>query len=83
MTRSRQHNVQLAIRVPSELVEALDQLIPERHASRAEAVRAAVEGYLYRVACERDAQRYAEQPLTDDELALADDPDAWSATPPW
>ena len=83
MTRPRQHNVQLAIRMPNELVEALDRLVPERHATRAEAVRAAVEAYLYRVACERDAQRYAAKPLTNDELALADDPDAWSATPSW
>jgi Arc/MetJ-type ribon-helix-helix transcriptional regulator len=83
MTRRRQHDVQLAVRVPNELVEALDGLVPERHATRAEAVRAAVEGYLYRIACERDAQRYAEEPLTDTELALADDPDAWSATPSW
>lgn len=83
MTRPRQHDVQLAVRVPSELVDALDRLVPERHASRAEAVRAAVENYVYRVACERDAQRYAEQPLTADELALTDDPAAWSATPSW
>ncbi len=83
MTRQRPHNVQLAVRVPNELVEGLDQLVPERHATRAEAVRAAVENYLYRVACERDAQRYAEEPLADDELALADDPDAWSVTPSW
>lgn len=83
MTRTRRHDVQLAVRVPSELVEALDGLVPERHTSRADAVRAAVEAYLYRVACERDAQRYAEQPLTDDELNLVDSPAAWSATPPW
>ncbi len=83
MTRSRQHDVQLAVRVPTELVEALDGLVPGQHASRAEAVRAAVEDYLYRLACERDAHRYADQPLTDDELALADDSGAWSATPPW
>lgn len=83
MTRRRHQNVQLAIRVSNELVEALDRLVPERHATRAEAVRAAVEGYLYRIACERDAQRYAEKPLTDDELAMADDLDSWAATPPW
>ncbi len=83
MTRARKHTVQLAVRVPGDLLDALDQLIPQRHASRAEAVRTAVEDYLYRVACERDAMRYAAQPLTDDELALADDPAAWSATPPW
>jgi predicted transcriptional regulator len=83
MTRSRQHDVQLAVRVPNELVEALDRLIPERHATRAQAVRTAVEDYLYRLACERDAQRYTDEPLTDAELALTDDPDGWSATPSW
>ncbi|CAN5916680.1 hypothetical protein BH23ACT10_BH23ACT10_08660 [soil metagenome] len=83
MTRGREHDTQLAVRVPNELVTALDTLVPERHATRAEAVRAAVESYLYRIACERDAQRYADQPLADTELALADDPDTWSATPPW
>ncbi len=69
--------------MPNELVEALDRLVPTRHATRADAVRAAVDDYLYRAACERDAQRYAQAPLTGDELALVDDPDAWSATPPW
>jgi len=83
MTRQRQNDVQLAVRVPNELLEALDRLVPERHTSRAEAVRAAVEEYLYRVACERDARHYAETPMTDDELVLADDPDAWSVTPAW
>lgn len=83
MTRSRRHDVQLAVRVPNALLEALDGLVPERHASRAEAVRAAVEAYLYRLACERDAGRYAEQPLSEDELGLADSADAWAGTPPW
>lgn len=75
--------MQLAVRVPRSLVEELDALVPSVHVTRAEAVRSAVESYLYRLACERDAQRYAEQPLTDDELALADDPSGWEAMPPW
>lgn len=83
MTRSGQHDVQLAIRMPSEVISELDALVPELHATRAEAVRAAVQSYLYRLACERDAQRYADTPLADAELELADDPDAWSATPSW
>lgn len=32
---------------------------------------------------ERDAELYAEHPMTDEELALADDPEAWSTTGPW
>lgn len=75
--------MQLAVRVSRSLVDELDALVPEVHATRAEAVRAAVESYLYRLACERDAQRYAELPLTDDELVLADDEDAWKSTPAW
>ncbi|MCA1671585.1 MAG: ribbon-helix-helix domain-containing protein [Actinobacteria bacterium] len=83
MTREGRNEVQLAIRMPRELVSGLDALVPEVHATRAEAVRQAVQGYLYRLACERDAQRYANSPLDDAELALADSPDAWSATPSW
>lgn len=75
--------MQLAVRVPRSLVEELDTLVPAVHGTRAEAVRAAVESYLYRLACERDAQRYAEVPLSDGELALADDPAGWQSTPPW
>ena len=83
MARQRRHDVQLAVRVPAELVRKLDLVVPDRHATRAEAVRAAIEDYLYRLACERDADRYAAQPLTDQELGLADSSDAWSATPAW
>lgn len=83
MTKRELHDMQLAVRVPRSLVEELDALVPSVHATRAEAVRSAVESYLYRLACERDAQRYAEQPLTDDELAADDDPSGWEAMPPW
>lgn len=83
MTRDRRHDVQLAVRLPSKVISELDALVPELHATRAEAVRAAVQAYLYRLACEHDAQRYANIPLDDAELALADSPDAWSATPSW
>ncbi|MGH3931168.1 MAG: ribbon-helix-helix domain-containing protein [Pseudonocardiaceae bacterium] len=83
MTQSGPHDVQLAIRMPSEIIRELDALVPELHATRTEAVRAAIQTYLYRLACERDAQRYANTPLDDTELALADSPEAWSATPSW
>lgn len=74
---------QIAVRLPDDQLERLDELVPGTHASRAAAVRRAVELYLYRLACEHDARAYERMPLTDDELAFADDPDAWAGTPPW
>jgi Arc/MetJ-type ribon-helix-helix transcriptional regulator len=73
----------ISVRLPDELVERLDALVPSAHASRSEAVRRAIELYLYRLACERDAQRYDESPSSDGELALSDDPDGWNDTPRW
>lgn len=75
--------MQLAVRVPRSLIDDLDALVPGLHPTRAEAVRSAVESYLYRLACEQDAQRYLEQPLDDDELALTEDPSGWDGAPPW
>jgi hypothetical protein len=46
-------------------------------------VRRALELYLYRLACERDAERYEQVPLGEEELALADDERGWSETPAW
>lgn len=83
MTRDGRNDVQLAVRVPNELVNELDALVPQVHVTRAEAVRAAVESYLYRLACKRDAQRYADTPLDNAEPVLADDLGAWTATPSW
>lgn len=83
MTSRGRNDMQLAVRMPTEVISELDALVPHMHATRAEAVRAAVDAYLYRLACERDAERYAHQPLDDTELILADDPDAWSGTPTW
>lgn len=74
---------QMALRLPDDLLHQLDALVPATHPSRSEAVRRAIEVYLYQLACERDAVRYDEMPLTPAELALADDPNAWSGTPPW
>jgi len=74
---------QLAVRLPEDLIARLDALIPEKHSSRSEAIRRAIELYLFRVAWEHDAQQYERVPLTESELALADDPEAWSDTPRW
>jgi Arc/MetJ-type ribon-helix-helix transcriptional regulator len=74
---------QIAIRLPEALIGRLDELVPEVHRSRSDAVRRSIELYLYRLECEMDAARYERQPLSDDDLAMVDDPSAWSATPPW
>lgn len=65
------------------MLEALDALVPELHGSRADAVRAAIDQYLYRIACERDAERYRAAPLTEQELERLDDPTGWENTPAW
>ena len=73
---------QVAVRLPDELICRLDALVPTTHPSRSEAVRRAIECYLYRLAREHDAPQYERLPLTDAELSLADDPDARSDAPP-
>jgi Arc/MetJ-type ribon-helix-helix transcriptional regulator len=74
---------QVAVRLPVEQLKAIDELVGRGHGSRSEVIRRALELYLYRLACERDAQRYAELPLSEVELSLADDDRGWSATPAW
>jgi metal-responsive CopG/Arc/MetJ family transcriptional regulator len=74
---------QIAVRLPSEVVEALDKLVPSAHASRSEAIRRAIEMYVYRLQCEHEAAVYEAMPLTESELALADAPDSWDGTPRW
>ena len=75
--------IKVGLSLPEGLVRRLDALIPETHATRSEAVGRAVELYLYRLACEHDAQVYERMPLTDAELTLADDAAVWSTAPPW
>jgi metal-responsive CopG/Arc/MetJ family transcriptional regulator len=75
--------VQIAVRLPEDLVAQLDALVPGAHESRSQAVRRAIEIYLISLANERDAMIYERLPLTDDELALADSLDSWSGTPSW
>lgn len=74
---------QIAVRLPDDLVKRLDALIPGTHESRSDAVRRSIELYLYRLACEHDAASYEREPLSEAELALADDPRGWSGTPGW
>jgi Arc/MetJ-type ribon-helix-helix transcriptional regulator len=64
-------------------VREIDRLVPSAHASRSDAIRHALELYVGRSAAERDAAIYEKVPLSDDELALADDPEGWARTPKW
>ena len=75
--------VQIAVRLPEELIARLDGLVPAAHESRSQALRRAVEVYLALLANERDAAIYDRLPLTAGELALADDAEAWAGTPAW
>ena len=74
---------QIAVRLPDLLVSEMDEAAQRSNATRSQIVRLAVESYLYRLACERDAAAYEGRPLTEAELALADDADGWVATPAW
>lgn len=76
-------STQIAVRLPSELVDQLDQLVPTPHTSRSDAVRRAVEHYVAWLAAERDAAIYDRIPLTDAELAFVDQEDGWNAVPQW
>lgn len=75
--------VQIAVRLPEDLIAQLDALVPATHGSRSQAVRRAIEVYLAWLGNERDAAIYERMALTDDELALADSPDTWAGTPAW
>lgn len=79
----RMTTVQVAVRLPAEQVERIDQIVGALHSSRSGVIRRALELYLYRLECERDACAYEQHGLTDVELALADDPEAWKGTPAW
>ena len=51
--------------------------------TRSDLVRRAIDLYLYRISCERDAKIYEDLPLTVAELAGGDDPKNGEASPPW
>ena len=74
---------QLTVRLPETLVREVDDVAERLHASRSDLIRKALEQYLHRLASEGDAAVYARSPLTEAELALADDPLGWNPTPQW
>jgi metal-responsive CopG/Arc/MetJ family transcriptional regulator len=74
---------QIALRLPTKQLKAIDKLAPGVHASRSDLIRRAIELYLYRLACEKDAAIYQAMPLTEEELAFARDPAVWKTWPKW
>lgn len=74
---------QIAARLPESLVERMDRLVGDLHDSRSEVIRRALDLYLYRLQCEADARRYEVVPLSERELAFADDPEALAPMPEW
>ncbi len=79
--------VQMAIRIEEDQLRGIDATIPGTHHNRSEVIRRAIDLYLYRLACERDAAIYDAIPPDDaDYLADAEAVDqlsAWSTTPKW
>jgi predicted transcriptional regulator len=74
---------QLAIRLSDEQLGEIDRLVPGVHETRSALIRRAIEMYLYRLACERDAMIYESLPLSDDELSAAHDSRNWDVAPKW
>ncbi len=74
---------QVAVRLPTEQIQRIDGLVGTSHESRSDVIRRALDLYLYRLECESDARTYEAMPLTEPELALADDLESWQATPAW
>jgi Arc/MetJ-type ribon-helix-helix transcriptional regulator len=73
--------IQVAVRLPKVQLDRVDELVGSLHASRSEVIRRALDIYMYRLQCERDARRYEDSPLSDRELAFADE--ASKTMPEW
>lgn len=67
----------LSFRADPSLAEELDAAAAEGGVTRSDLLNQAVREYLYRLRCERDAERYAAQPLTEAETAPWPN-EAWS-----
>ena len=59
----------LSFRADASLAEELDAAAAEAGVSRSDLLNQAVREFLYRLRCERDAERYAIRPLTAAETA--------------
>ncbi|MEZ5234413.1 MAG: ribbon-helix-helix protein, CopG family [Acidimicrobiales bacterium] len=60
----------LSFRADAALAEELDAAAVEAGVPRSDLLNRAVREFLYRRRCERDAERYATQPLTPAETAV-------------
>ena len=60
----------LSFRADASLAEELDAAAAEAGVSRSDLLNRAVREFLYRLRCERDAERYAIRPLTAAETAV-------------
>ena len=71
------------MRLADDQLARIDRLVGELHASRSDAIRRAIDLYIYRLACEHDARAYELDPLSDAEHAFADARVSRSFTPAW
>ena len=68
----------LSFRADASLAEELDAAAAEAGVTRSDLLNRAVRAFLYRLRCERDAERYALHPLTAAETAAWPN-EAWPA----
>ncbi len=61
--------VTLSFRADESLAKALDAEAVQSGITRSDLLNQAVRGHLYRLRCQRDAELYAQQPLTTAEVS--------------
>jgi predicted transcriptional regulator len=72
----------ISFRADDDDVDRADAWARRLHIDRSELLRDALRRYLAALAADQDVQAYAEQPLTDDEKALAEIAD-WGPAEDW
>lgn len=72
----------LSFRVDAQDAAAVEQWAHRLHIDRSELLREALRRHLAELTADQDVRAYAEQPMTDDEKALADIAD-WGPAEDW
>jgi Arc/MetJ-type ribon-helix-helix transcriptional regulator len=72
----------LSFRVDDEDAAAVEQWVRRLHIDRSELLREALRRHLAELTADEEVQAYAEQPVTDDENALAEIAD-WGPAEDW